>query len=148
MAALCKAKLLDIAFSFSFHNTSFECQIRKKVNILDRKVLPKNYVVQILLLHFPRLIRWHWKKVISHLLLQFMADIKWKALYAIIITKDFPKIRKMIYKGEDIRNGGQFFRRYEPDMHLPMLHIFNIPEENSFRNIPQMHHSAVPCTVK
>ena len=68
-------------------------------------------------------------------------------------NKRFPKDTKDdIYKGEDIRNGGQFFRRYEPDMHPPMLHIFNIffniPEENSVRNIPQMHHSAVPCTVK
>ena len=49
-----------------------------------------------------------------------------------------------IYKGEDIRNGGQFFRRYEPDMHLTMLHIFNIPEENSLRNIPHVHQCAVP----
>ena len=74
---------------------------------------------------------------------------KMKSFISHYHNKRFPKDTKDdIYKGEDIRNGGQFFRRYEPDMHLTMLHIFNIPEENSLRNIPHVHQCAVPCSVK
>ena len=82
-----------------FPSTLFECHIWKDVNTLDWKVLTKKLWRCSANISFavPSIDQMTLKKFIPRLLMQSMVHTEWKALYAIIITKDFPKIRKMIY---------------------------------------------------
>ena len=76
-----------------FPSTLFECHIWKDVNTLEWKVLTKKLWRCSANISFavPSIDQMTLKKFIPRLLMQSMVHTEWEALYAIIITKDFPK---------------------------------------------------------